>query len=105
MLIVQVDYECHANQHYSQAPQYKIGDFEWLDTSNLFTKRLSRKLENCHSGKYQIKRIINNHADELDLPNDLHIYLVFHVNLFKPAATNDPHPEYVQPLGPPIKVD
>ena len=37
MLIAQADHECHANQHCSPAPQYKIEDLVWLDTRNLFT--------------------------------------------------------------------
>ncbi len=77
----------------------------WLDTRNLFTKWPSRKLENCHAGKYRVKRIISNHAVKLDLPNDLHVHPVSHVNLLEPAATDDPHPGHVQPPGPPIEVD
>ena len=76
-----------------------------MDTKNLFTKRPNRKLENCHVGKYQVKRIISNHAVELDLFSDLHVHLVFHVNLFDPAATNDPHPGYIKCSGSSIKVD
>ena len=76
-----------------------------MDTRNLFTKRPSRKLENCHAGKYRVKKIVSNHAVELDLPSDLHVHLIFHINLFEPAATDDPHPGPVQPPGPPIKVD
>ena len=105
MLIAQADHERHANQHRGPAPQYKVGDLVWLDTRNLFTKRPSRKLKNRHAGKYRVKRIISNHAVELDLPNDLHVHPVFHVNLLEPAATDDPHPGHVQPPGPPIEVD
>ena len=105
MLIAQADHERHANQHRGPAPQYKVGDLVWLDTRNLFTKRPSRKLENRHAGKYRVKRIISNHAVELDLPNDLRVHPVFHVNLLEPAATDDPHPGHVQPPGPPIEVD
>ena len=76
-----------------------------MDTRNLFTKRPSTKLENCHVGKYRVKKIVSNHAVELDLPSDLHVHPIFYVNLLEPAATDDPHPGHVQPLGPPIKVD
>ena len=71
----------------------------------MFTKRPRRKLENCYAGKYHVKKIVSNHAVKLDLPSDLHIHLIFQVNLLKPAATDDPHSGYVQPPGPPIKVD
>lgn len=33
------------------------------------------------------------------------MHFVFHVNFFKPAATNKPHLGYIQPLEPPITVD
>ena len=105
MLIVQADHERHTNRHRGLAPQYQIGDLIWLDIRNLFTKRPSRKLENCHTGKYQVKKIVNNHAVELDLFSDFHIHPVFHVNLFEPAAIDDPHPGHVQPPGPLIEVD
>ena len=95
MLIAKANHERHANRHRGPASQYKIGDLVWLDTRNLFTKQLSRKLENCHVGKYRVKKIISNHAIELDLLSDLHIHLVFYINLLKPAATDDPHPGHV----------
>lgn len=105
MLIVQANQKRHANRHCGPAPQYQIEDLVWLDTRNLFTKQPSRKLENCHMGKYQVKRIISNYAIKFHLPNDLHVYSVFHINHLKPAATDDPHPGHVESPGPPMKVD
>ena len=72
-----------------------MGDLVWLDTRNLFTKRPSKKLENCHVGKYWVKKIISNHAIELDLLGNLYVRLFFYVNLLESAATNDPYPGYV----------
>ena len=71
----------------------------------MFTKRPRRKLENHYADKYRVKKIINNHAVELDLPSDLHVHPVFHVNLLETAATDDPPLGHVQPPGPPIEVD
>ena len=105
MFIAQANHECHANRYRGPASQYKIGDLVWLDTRNLFTKRPSKKLENCDAGKYRVKRIISNHAVKLDLSSNLHVHPVFHVNLLEPAATDDPYPSHVQSSGPPIKVD
>ena len=105
ILIAQANYECHANRHRSPAPQYQIRDMVWLDTRHLFTKQPSRKPDNCHAGKYQVKKIVSNHTVELDLPSDLHIHPVIHVNLLESAATDDPHPGHIQPPGPPIEVD
>ena len=67
-------------------------DLVCLDTRNLFTKQPSRQLENYHAGKYRVKKIISNHVVKLYLPYDFHVHPVFHVYLFKPAATDDPHP-------------
>lgn len=105
MLITQADYKRHANWHRGLSPQYKIGDLIWFDTRNLFTKQPTRKLKNSRTAKYQVKAIISNYAIKLDFPGNLHVCPVIHVNLLKPAATVDRHPSYVQPPGPPIKVD
>lgn len=105
MLIAQADHEHHANQHCSLAPQYKKRDLIWLDIRNLFIKQPSRKLENCYTEKYHVKKIISNHAVKLDLLNNLYIYPVFHVNLLKPATTDDPYLGYIQFLSPPIEFD
>ena len=105
MLIAQANHKRYANWHRGPAPQYKIRDLVWLNTRNLFTKQPSKKLKNCHSGKYRVQKIISNHAVELDLSSDLYILSVFPVNFLEPAATDDPHPSQLQPQGPPIKVD
>lgn len=76
-----------------------------MNIRNLFTKQPSKKPENCYIGKYQIKKIINNHTIELKLSSNLHVYLVSHVNFLKLAAINDLHSGHVQPLSPPIKID
>ena len=57
MLITQADHECYANQHYGPALQNKIGNMIWLDTRNLFNKRLSKKLENCYKANTKSKRL------------------------------------------------
>ena len=105
MLIAQVDYERHANRHCGPALQYKIRDMVWLDIRNLFTKRPNRKLKNCHAAKYRVQKIISNQAVKLDLLSDLHLHLVFYVNLLEPSTTDDPHPGYIQLPCPPIKVN
>ena len=91
MLIAQAGHERHANQYRGSVPQYKIRDLVWLDIRNLFTKQPSKKLENYHAGKSRVKKIVSNYAFELDLPSNLCMHLVFHVNLLEPAATDDFH--------------
>ena len=107
MLLAQADYEKYANRHRGTAPQYREGDLVWLDTQNLFTKRLCRKLENRRAGPYPVKRVVSNHAIELVLLDDIRVHPVFHVNLLKSAvnAADPPHPGHIQPPPPPIEVD
>ena len=71
----------------------------------MFTKQSSKKLENRHKGKYQIKKIINSDVVKLDLPGDHHVYPIFNVNLLKLTTTDNPYLNHVQPPGPSIEVD
>ena len=105
MILAQADHEKHANCHRDTAPQYREGDLVWLDTRNLFTKRLCQKLENCCTGPYLVRKVISTHAVELVLLEDICVHPVFHVNLLEPAATNPPHADYIQPPPPPIEID
>lgn len=66
-----------------------------LDTRNLFTKQPSQTQENRYAGKYRVKKIISNHAIELNLSYDLHVHPIFFVNLLEPAATDDLYPGYI----------
>ena len=105
MLLAQADHEKHANRYRNTAPQYRKGNFVWLDTENLFTKQLCWKLENCCAGPYSVRRVISTHAVELVLPEDIRVHLVFYVNLLKPATINPPHAGHIQPPPSPIEVD
>ena len=105
MLLAQADHKKHANRQRGTAPQYRESDLVWLDTQNLFTKRLCRKLENCRARPYPVKKIISTHAVELVLPEDICVHPVFNVNLLEPAAVNPPHAGHIQPPPPPVEVD
>lgn len=105
MLIVQADQKHYTNQYRGLVLPYKIRDLVQLDIRNLFIKQPSKKLKNCCIGKYQAKKIISNHIVKLNFLNNLHIYFIFHVNLLKPFATNDPYLSYIQPLDLSIKVN
>lgn len=72
-----------------------MGDMIWFDTKNLFTKRSSCKLKNCHAGKYPVKRVISPYIVELDLLSDLCVYFVFYLNLLKLAVIDPPHLSHV----------
>ena len=105
ILLAQADYEEYANRHRGTAPQYRVSDLVWLDTQNLFTKRPCRKLKNRRAGPYPVRRVVNTHAIELTLPEDVRVYPVFHVNLFEPVAMDKPHLGHIQPPSPLIEVD
>lgn len=62
-------------------------------------------LENFHTGKYPIKKVISLYIGELDLPPDFCIYLVFYIKLLELVATNPSHLGYMQPLSLLIEVD
>ena len=49
--------------------------------------------------------MISNHTVELNLPSDLHVHFVFHINLLEPAATDDLYFGHVQPPSLPIEID
>ena len=105
MLIAQASYEHYANKARSPAPLYKIGDMVMLDARNIVTKRPSRKLENKRLGPYKVKRVVSTHSVELDLPVDIQIHPVFHVNLLEPMPSEPPHVGHLQDPPPPVKVD
>lgn len=105
MLMAQANHKCHANHHQSTAPQYKIGNMVWLDTWNLMTKKLCEKLKNYHASSYPVRQIVSTHVIKLELSKDIHIYLMFHVNLLEPAAIDSPYAEHIQSPSPPVKVN
>ena len=77
----------------------------WLDTQNLFTKRPCQKLENRRAKSYPVKKIVNTHAIELVLPEDIQVHQVFHVNLLESIAINKPYAGHIQLSPPPIEVN
>lgn len=77
-----------ANKTRTAAPQYKEGDWVFLNLRNVKTTRPSKKLDWLHC-KYQVVRQVNSHSYQLDVPGRIHP--VFHVDLLRPAP-NDPLP-------------
>jgi hypothetical protein len=65
--------------------QFAVGDWSWLKTDHLvLPPSLSRKLAAKWIGPYQIKKVINPVAMELQLPSNLRLHPVFHVSNLKP---------------------
>lgn len=85
LLLAQAEYTDTANQsqHRSPAPKYEIGDWAWLNTKNIRTRRPCRKLDDRWIGPYRVTQVIKGTACRLALPQTLKIHPVFHVNLLR----------------------
>ena len=103
MTSAQARYEEQSNKTRQPARQYKAGQRVWLDARNIRTLRPSKKLDWKFLGPFTIKRMINAHAYELDLPASMQIYLVFNITLLCLAADNPVPCQRADP-PPPIEV-
>jgi hypothetical protein len=103
MTSAQARYEEQSNKTRQPARQYKAGQRVWLDARNIRTLRPSKKLDWKFLGPFTIKRMINAHAYELDLPASMRIHPVFNVTLLRPAADNPVPCQRADP-PPPIEV-
>ncbi|KAJ6436816.1 Nitrogen assimilation transcription factor nit-4 [Purpureocillium lavendulum] len=74
-----------ANKHKKAAPNYKVGDWVYLDLRNVKTARPSKKLDWLHA-KYRVIEQTSSHSYKLDVPGRIHP--VFHVDLLRPASAN-----------------
>ncbi|KAJ6436050.1 hypothetical protein O9K51_11425 [Purpureocillium lavendulum] len=74
-----------ANKHKKAAPNYKVGDWVFLDLRNVKTARPSKKLDWLHA-KYRVVEQKSSHSYKLDVPGRIHP--VFHVDLLRPASAN-----------------
>lgn len=101
MRYAQAVYEEHANRHRQPAPQYKVGDQVYLSSRNIRTLRPSKKLDWKQLGPYPIIEKVSSHAYRLQLPANMKIHNVFHVNLLRP---NSEDPLLGQELIPPPPV-
>ncbi|EGX51721.1 hypothetical protein AOL_s00047g1 [Orbilia oligospora ATCC 24927] len=67
-----------------EAPLLKEEDKAYLLARNLKTKR-PKKLNFQKYGPYTIKKQLNKHQYELDIPGPLRIHRTFHVSLLEPT--------------------
>ena len=58
--------------------EFKVDDIVWLDSRNIKTTRPNKSLNHKNLGPFKIIRIINNMACELELPQEIKIFPVFH---------------------------
>ena len=92
-----------ANGHRKASPKYKVSDRVWLSTRNIYTERLSKKLDNKKISPYPITKLVES-LYQLKLPASMHIHDVFHSNLLRLAAKN-PLPGQYNDLLPPVIVN
>lgn len=88
MAATQQRMEASANERRDPAERFEVGDEVWLSLKNIPTDRPSHKLAWLHN-KYTVKRVIDSHTVELDVPDGRHPR--FHVDLLLRAA-RDPLP-------------
>jgi hypothetical protein len=100
-MYAQQEAERQANKQRSPASTYKKDDKIWLSLRNIITDRPNKKLD-WKNAKYIVLEVISTYAVRLNIPPE--IYLVFHINLLQPAATDlfpsqlsdDPQPPAIQ---------
>ena len=80
----------HHNKHRSRGPMLKEGDKVYLLRKNIETTRPSKKLDHVKIGPFKIVRNIKDTSYELELPEGMKIYPVFHISLLEPAPANVP---------------
>ncbi|KAH0612978.1 uncharacterized protein H6S33_009358 [Morchella sextelata] len=93
-----------ANRNRTPAPRYHLGDKVFLSTRHILTKRPSKKFDWKRIGPYNVKRIVNPYAYELELPRSMKIHPIFHVSLLSPDV-NDPLPGQQQLPPPPVEIE
>ena len=64
--------------------QYKKGDKVWLETTNITTKHLMKKLDNKHLEPFKILEKVGKSAYHLKLPSQQKIHDVFNEVLLSP---------------------
>lgn len=91
MTFAQAIQEDYANRKRIPAPNYKVGDYVFVDAKNLRSERPSKKLDFKSYGPCRIDRIIGSYAYRLSLPPDSNAHPVFHVNKLR-LGPDDPLP-------------
>ena len=79
-------------------PKFWVGDRVWLLRRNVKTTKACDKLDNQRFGPFVISRQINDVAFPLDLPQHMHLHLVFRVSLLEPYNSTLIQDQVVPPL-------
>ena len=100
------EYALYYNRRREPAPEFKVGDLVWLDSSDIRTSRPSVKLSHRRLGPFAIEAKVGHGAFRLALPFSLRrLHPVFPVVKLTPAPS-DPIPgRKAAPPPPPILID
>jgi len=83
------DIAWYYNRRRSPAPSFSPGDMVYLDSEDIQTTHLSKKLSHRHLGPYPVERRIGKYAYHLILPPPMrHLCPVFNVVKLSPAPYN-----------------
>ncbi|KAH0609977.1 uncharacterized protein H6S33_012523 [Morchella sextelata] len=66
-----------------ESPNFKIGDMVMLNAANIKTRRSTKKLDHKKLGPFKIIRLAGKRACELELPPQVKIHNVFHIELLE----------------------
>ena len=75
--------ETFANKHRMKAPEFKINDKVWINSS-LVIRNKNKKLKPRKLGPYKIIRKVSPVSYELELPKNIRIHPVIHVSELEP---------------------
>jgi hypothetical protein len=105
MAWAQGEYKDQADKSRQPHPEYKVGDFVYVDARHFAGERPSKSLGSKNMGPWKITRVIDNKAYEVELPEDLkraNVTPIFHpwklhlapMNPF-PGQNPDPQPAVI----------
>jgi hypothetical protein len=93
------------DKHVGEAPTFEIGDKVWLEAKNVQQRRPSKKLSHKRLGPFKILAKIGDLNYKLDLPHQMKIHPVFHVNLLTKHGVTTDIPDREVPQPPPIEIE
>jgi hypothetical protein len=96
--------ERFADRKRTPAPAYRVGDWVYLSTKHLQTKRPSKKLDHVTEGPFQIKKHLGPDSYALDLPTSMRIDNSFHTRFLRPTD-NNPLPGQRSIPSPPVIIE